>query len=109
MKKIKIKNGLDIPISGKPEELIRPIDKQKIYKIHPFEIRGLGTGYMLADGHEGKCGEGKCGEKGESEGKCGEGKCGEKGKGEGKCGEGKCGEKSESEGKCGEGKCGGKS
>ena len=33
---------------------------------NPFEIRGLGTGYMLADGHEGKCGEGKCGE-----GKCG--------------------------------------
>ena len=49
---------------------------------NPFEIRGLGTGYMLADGHEGKCGEGKCGE-------------------------GKCGAKSDSEGKCGEGKCGG--
>ena len=49
------------------------------------------------EGGEGKCGEGKCGEKDGGEGKCGEGKCGEKdGKdgGEAKCGEGKCGEKS---------------
>ena len=76
---------------------------------NPFASAELSQGYQLADKHEGKCGEGKCGEKGESEGKCGEGKCGEKGKGEGKCGEGKCGEKSESEVKCGEGKCGGKS
>jgi len=60
---------------------------------NPFEVTSLENGYMVADGHEGKCGEGKCGE-----GKCGEGKCGE-----GKCGEGKCGE-----GKCGEGKCGSK-
>ncbi len=46
-------------------------------------------------GKEGKCGEGKCGDKKGKEGKCGEGKCGDKktkGK-EGKCGEGKCGEK----------------
>lgn len=46
------------------------------------------------------------------EGKCGEGKCGDKkgAKKEGKCGEGKCGEKKadKKEGKCGEGKCGGK-
>ena len=59
---------------------------------NPFALSELDNGYMLAGGHEGeegKCGEGKCGEKGE-EGKCGEGKCGEKGE-EGKCGEGKCG------------------
>jgi uncharacterized low-complexity protein len=64
---------------------------------NPFAMADLDSGYMLADGHkgeEGKCGEGKCGEKGE------EGKCGEKGE------EGSCGEKGE-EGKCGEGKCGG--
>jgi uncharacterized low-complexity protein len=50
---------------------------------NPFAMADLDSGYMLADGHkgeEGKCGEGKCGEKGE------EGKCGEKGE-EGSCGE----------------------
>ena len=60
---------------------------------NPFEVTSLESGYMVADGHEGKCGEGKCGE----------GKCGDKKDSEGKCGEGKCGE-----GKCGEGKCGSK-
>ena len=49
---------------------------------------------------DGACGEkkaeGKCGEKMKAEGKCGEGKCGEKKK-EGKCGEGKCGEKKDTE------------
>ena len=60
---------------------------------NPFEVTSLDSGYMVADGHEGKCGGKK-----DAEGKCGEGKCGE-----GKCGEGKCGE-----GKCGEGKCGSK-
>jgi len=46
-------------------------------------------------GDDGKCGEGKCGDKkGKKDGKCGEGKCGDKkGKKEGKCGEGKCGGK----------------
>jgi len=57
---------------------------------NPFQLNELSGGYMVADGHEGKCGE-----------KEGEGKCGEKE------GEGKCGEKESSEGKCGEGKCGG--
>ena len=69
---------------------------------NPFAMADLDSGYLLAGGHEGeegKCGEGKCGEKGE------EGSCGEKGE------EGSCGEKGE-EGKCGgdkgeEGKCGG--
>ena len=76
---------------------------------NPFASAELSQGYQLAMHHEeGKCGEGKCGEKGEGEGKCGEGKCGEKGEGEGKCGEGKCGEKTAKEGKCGEGKCGAK-
>ena len=73
---------------------------------NPFASAELSQGYELAAHHEGKCGEGKCGAKGEGEGKCGEGKCGEKGEGEGKCGEGKCGEKTGTEGKCGEGKCG---
>ena len=68
---------------------------------NPFAASDLKTGYQLAGHAEGKCGEGKCGDK------KGEGSCGEK-SGEGKCGgddkkgEGKCGE-----GKCGEGKCGG--
>jgi uncharacterized low-complexity protein len=64
---------------------------------NPFALNDLSGGYMVAE--EGKCGEGKCGEKE------GEGKCGEK-EAEGKCGEGKCGENKEAEGKCGEGKCG---
>ena len=86
---------------------------------NPFTMTELSSGYMVADKHEGKCGEGKCGGDKAKEGKCGEGKCGgEKAKGkamEGKCGEGKCGgEKAKDkvkekamEGKCGEGKCGG--
>ena len=90
---------------------------------NPFSMTELSSGYMVADKHEGKCGEGKCGgdkAKKAMEGKCGEGKCGgDKAKKamEGKCGEGKCGgdkarektkEKAKSmEGKCGEGKCGG--
>ena len=55
---------------------------------NPFEVTSLGSGYMVADGHEGKCGSKK-----DAEGKCGEGKCGEGKCGEGKCGEGKCGSK----------------
>ena len=77
---------------------------------NPFQATELTAGYNLADAHEGKCGEGKCGaEQKAKEGKCGEGKCGaEKKAKEGKCGEGKCGaEKKAKEGKCGEGKCGG--
>jgi len=54
----------------------------------PFSMQDLGSGYLVADNHEGKCGEGKCGGKQEAEGKCGG--------------------KQEAEGKCGEGKCGGK-
>ena len=64
---------------------------------NPFAMTDLDSGYMLASSHggeEGKCGEGKCGEKGE------EGACGEKGE-EGKCGEGKCGGDKDEEGKCG--------
>ncbi|MFI8744316.1 hypothetical protein ACIGKL_04070 [Pseudomonas sp. NPDC077186] len=70
---------------------------------NPFAAEELASGYSLAaheKGHEGTCGEGKCGGemKADGEGKCGEGKCGGemKADGEGKCGEGKCGaEKSE--------------
>jgi uncharacterized low-complexity protein len=81
---------------------------------NPFATTELQGGYKVAAHHEGKCGEGKCGE-GHSEGKCGEGKkeasegkCGEghKSASEGKCGEGKS-MKISGEGKCGEGKCGG--
>jgi uncharacterized low-complexity protein len=83
---------------------------------NPFSATQLSNGYMVADAHEGKCGEGKCGDKKKEEGKCGEGKCGDKKaegscgdkKEEGKCGEGKCGDKKKEEGKCGEGKCGDK-
>lgn len=76
---------------------------------NPFGMTELSSGYMVAYGEEGKCGEGKCGE-GKADAKAEEGKCGaEEGKcGEGKCGEGKADAKAE-EGKCGEGKCGGKS
>ncbi len=45
---------------------------------NPFSANELSSGYMLAEHHEGKCGEGKS-----KEGKCGE----SKGK-EGKCGNG---------------------
>jgi uncharacterized low-complexity protein len=64
---------------------------------NPFGMNEFSNGYMVAGHEEGKCGEGKCGDKGGEEGKCGEGKCGdkgsEKGSEEGKCGEGKCGDK----------------
>ena len=56
---------------------------------NPFSLTEYSSGYMVADAHEGNCGE-----------KGGEGSCGEKD------GEGSCGEKDDSEGKCGEGKCG---
>ncbi len=62
----------------------------------PFAMQTLSSGYMVADNHEGKCGEGKCGGTKTTgakteEGKCGEGKCGGAKATEGKCGEGKCG------------------
>ena len=63
---------------------------------NPFTLNDLAEGYMVADGHEGKCGEAKCGEgMKKAEGKCGgEAKCGDSmKKAEGKCGEGKCGGK----------------
>ena len=45
---------------------------------NPFAMSEIPGGYMVADSHEGKCGEGKCGgaKKATEEGKCGEGKCG---------------------------------
>ncbi|MES2499291.1 MAG: hypothetical protein V4570_02045 [Pseudomonadota bacterium] len=71
---------------------------------NPFAITSLSSGYQVAEHHDekmkdGKCGEGKCGaEKKEmKDGKCGEGKCGAEKKTDakemkdGKCGEGKCG------------------
>ena len=77
---------------------------------NPFASQELSSGYSLAaheKGHEGACGEGKCGgDMKAEEGKCG----GDKASKEGKCG----GDKAEKEGSCGEeakagheGKCGG--
>ena len=77
---------------------------------NPFASQELSSGYSLAaheKGHEGACGEGKCGgEMKAEEGKCG----GDKASKEGKCG----GDKAKKEGSCGEeakagheGKCGG--
>ena len=77
---------------------------------NPFELTSLSSGYQVADnhekGHDGKCGEGKCGAEKKADGKCGEGKCGAEKKADGKCGEGKCGAEKKADGKCGEGKCG---
>jgi uncharacterized low-complexity protein len=74
---------------------------------NPFGLQELNSGYMQVAMEEGKCGEGKCGEKMKTQ----EGKCGE----EMKAKEGACGEKMKEEaakppmeGKCGEGKCGSK-
>jgi len=76
---------------------------------NPFMVADLGSGYMVAEAGEGKCGEGKCagssGDEKAKEGNCG----GEKGK------EGECAAKKDhkenkdkgGEGKCGEGKCAG--
>jgi len=74
---------------------------------NPFGMNKLPSGYVQVAEAEGKCGatdkkaEAKCGDKMKmkKDGKCGEGKCGEKKK-EGKCG----GAKTKTEGKCGEGK-----
>ena len=77
---------------------------------NPFASQELSSGYSLAaheKGHEGACGEGKCGGAMKAE----EGKCGgDKASKEGKCG----GDKAAKEGSCGEeakagheGKCGG--
>ena len=67
--------------------------------VDPFEATLLEDGVLIATSHkEGGCGEDK--EKSEGdEAKCGEGKCGEEGESdeEGKCGEGKCGEEGDSE------------
>jgi uncharacterized low-complexity protein len=70
--------------------------------VNPFSAQQLSGGYDLANfnHHEGKCGEGKCGENKPAEGSCGENKTGEGSCGE-KTGEGSCGEKT------GEGSCGG--
>ena len=79
---------------------------------NPFEMKTLSSGYMqLASADDAKKGEQDSQpstdqKKADHEGKCGEGKCGAKGdmkkNMEGQCG----GKKAEQEGKCGEGKCG---
>lgn len=76
---------------------------------NPFAMTELSSGYMqmIAYGDNKAEGEEKSHDKKYGkEGKCGEGKCGDK-KEMKKNMEGKCGDKkSEKEGKCGEGKCG---
>jgi len=85
---------------------------------NPFAMQKVTNATQLAEGMkgtEGKCGEGKCGDKMKeggcsgtmekmAEGKCSEGKCGDKMK------EGGCSDSMEKmkEGKCSEGKCGDK-
>lgn len=75
---------------------------------NPFSMQTLGSGYMVADHHEGKegkCGTGKCGAEKKAGGdKAKEGSCGEKAK-EGSCGgdkakEGSCGADKAKEGSC---------
>ena len=89
---------------------------------NPFAIQKTSSAIQLAEnmekGAEGKCSDGKCGDK-MKEGGC-SGKMGKMGKmKDGKCGEGKCGDKMKEggcsgtmekmkEGKCSEGKCGDK-
>ena len=78
---------------------------------NPFALKTLSSGYMVADNHGDKSGEGKCGT-----GKCGsnmkkkkaeEGNCGAKEGKEGSCGaekkgkEGSCGAEKSKEGNCG--------
>lgn len=91
---------------------------------NPFQSQALEKGFMLADNHMEKGGEGMMGDK-KADGKCGadkkaDGKCGADKKADGKCGsdkkmkDGKCGgDKTKAmstdkkkDGKCGEGKCG---
>jgi uncharacterized low-complexity protein len=43
---------------------------------NPFALSGLSSGYQVADSHNGKMMDGKCGGMKAGEGKCGEGKCG---------------------------------
>ena len=70
---------------------------------NPFGMSAQAADQMqLADSHEAKCGEGKCGGSMKKDAKK-DGKCGT-----GKCGEGKCGDsmkKGAKDGKCAEGKC----
>ena len=65
---------------------------------NPFAAQELSSGYSLAaheKGHEGSCGEGKCGGEPKAEKAQNESKSGAEGE-----------KKAEAEGKCGEGKCG---
>ena len=76
---------------------------------NPFAMKSLSSGYQVADHHEekmkdGKCGAGKCGASKNTE-KAAEGKCGAEKAAEGKCGtekaaEGKCSAEKAKEGKC---------
>jgi uncharacterized low-complexity protein len=72
---------------------------------NPFAMKSLSSGYQVADHHEekmkdGKCGAGKCGAEKAKEGKCSaekakEGKCSAE-----KAAEGKCSADKMKEGKC---------
>lgn len=81
---------------------------------NPFQSQALEKGFMLADNHMEKGGEGMMGDK-KADGKCGadkkaDGKCGaDKKMKDGKCGGDKTKAMStdkKKDGKCGEGKCG---
>ncbi|HSH54295.1 MAG TPA: hypothetical protein VK967_04635 [Methylotenera sp.] len=76
---------------------------------NPFVMKSLSSGYQVADHHEekmkdGKCGAGKCGSSKNTE-KAAEGKCGAEKAAEGKCSaekaaEGKCSAEKAKDGKC---------
>lgn len=78
---------------------------------NPFAMTTLSSGYQVADHHEakekdGKCGTGKCGASKKTdtkskEGKCGTGKCGASKKTDDKAKEGACGHEKAKEGACG--------
>ncbi len=67
------------------------INAENNVESNPFTQANQSEGFMVADGHEGKCGDmdksAKCGDVDKSA------KCGDNMKAEGKCGGGKCGGK----------------
>ncbi|HQS38395.1 MAG: hypothetical protein B7Y16_00420 [Methylotenera sp. 24-45-7] len=77
---------------------------------NPFALKSLSSGYQVADNHDakmkdGKCGTGKCGGSKKMD-KAHEGKCSAEKAAEGKCSaekaaEGKCSAEKAAEGKCG--------
>lgn len=52
----RIKRGLDIPISGKPQKEIIKIENQSVFKIHPVGIKGLKPKLLVKEGDQVKIG-----------------------------------------------------